>query len=141
MDEAKIMAEVGRQGIERMVKAFYKRISKDFLLGPMYPQDDMEGSEQRLFDFLMFRFAGDEKYIQERGHPKLRARHMPFVIGTVERDRWLMLMNEAMVEAELPANVVEELGKFFAQVADFMRNVPDEGGVHFQPKKNESHGG
>lgn len=136
MDEAGIMAEVGRQGIERMVSAFYKRISKDSLLGPMYPEDDMAGSEERLFDFMMFRLAGDESYLQKRGHPRLRARHMPFVIGAMERDRWLKLMGEAMVEAEFPAAVVEELGKFFAQIADFMRNVPEDGGVHFRPKKS-----
>lgn len=129
------MAEIGREGIERMVRCFYKRVPMDEILGPMYPKDDMAGAEERLVDFLMFRLAGDEAYLQKRGHPRLRARHMPFVIGIRERDRWLELMKQAMAEAELPAQVAAALGIFFAQIADFMRNIPESGGVNFQPRR------
>lgn len=112
-------------GITQLIAAFYRRVQTDDLLGPMYPADDWEGAEQRLRDFLIYRFGGSDRYIQERGHPRLRARHMPFKIGVAERDRWLQLMNDAMVEVELPAAVASNLGQFFADTADFMRNQPE----------------
>ncbi len=133
MDEKIIIDAIGRQGIERMVKAFYKKVLTDDILGPMYSKEDMEGAEERLFDFLMFRLAGDSTYTEKRGHPRLRARHMPFRIGTRERDRWVQLMAEAMQEAEIPEEHATQLNAFFLQVADFMRNVPEGSGVHFNP--------
>lgn len=134
MDEKVIMEKVGRQGIERMVAAFYRKVPTDDILGPMYPKDDMKGGEERLFDFLMFRLAGDDTYTKKRGHPRLRGRHMPFKIGVRERDRWMNLMDEAMVEAELPEDAAAALHAFFAQVADFMRNVPEGSGINFRPR-------
>ena len=137
MDEESIMNLVGRAGIERMTKAFYAKVKDDDILGPMYPEADMAGAEERLRDFLLFRLAADETYLQKRGHPRLRARHMPFTIGIKERDRWVELMDAAMVEAEIPAGAATALSKFFAQVADFMRNTPEGGGVHFNPRANQ----
>ena len=107
-----------------MVAAFYRRVRSDDLIGPMYPADDWEGSEKRLRDFLIFRFGGPDTYIQERGHPRLRMRHVGFTIGEPERDRWLELMAQAMEETEVPAELVSTLNAFFFQVADFMRNSP-----------------
>lgn len=88
----------------------------------MYPDNDWEGAEQRLRDFLIYRFGGSDRYIKERGHPRLRMRHAPFKIGIEERDRWLQIMSEAMEEAETPREFALELKVFFEQVADFMRN-------------------
>lgn len=107
----------------KLVAAFYRRVRTDDLIGPMYPQDDFDGSEQRLRDFLIYRFGGSDRYIQERGHPRMKMRHMPFKIGIKERDRWLELMGAAMEETEVPGEIVLELKVFFEQVADFMRNV------------------
>ena len=107
----------------KLVAAFYRRVRTDELIGPMYPQDDFEGSEQRLRDFLIYRFGGSDRYIQERGHPRMKMRHMPFKIGIKERDRWLELMGAAMEETEVPGEIALELKVFFEQVADFMRNV------------------
>jgi hemoglobin len=121
-DEAKVMEQLGEAGIARVVAAFYRRVRVDGLLGPMYPEGDWEGSEERLRDFLVFRFGGSDKYVRERGHPRLRMRHMPFAIGVAERDRWLELMGQAMEEAEVPEEAAAVLRGFFAQVADFMRN-------------------
>ncbi len=106
-----------------LVSAFYRRVRKDDLIGPMYPNDDWEGSEQRLRDFLIYRFGGSDRYIQDRGHPRLRMRHAPFKIGIEERDRWLEIMNAAMEETEVPGSIALDLKVFFEQVADFMRNV------------------
>lgn len=107
---------------ENLVAAFYRRVRQDDLIGPMYPDDDWVGAEKRLRDFLIFRFGGSDRYIQERGHPRLRMRHVPFKIGIPERDRWLELMDAAMSETDVPREFKLELRVFFQQVADFMRN-------------------
>ena len=123
--ESVIVEALGETGIREMVAAFYRRVRGDDLIGPMYPDGDWEGSEARLADFLLFRFGVSDAYTQKRGHPRLRMRHMPFSIGEAERDRWLQLMGEAMVEVGFEGEVHETLTAFFAQVADFMRNRPD----------------
>jgi hemoglobin len=109
--------------LRQMAAGFYQRIPTDDLLGPMYPTDDLEGAEKRLADFLCHRFLGDPTYLQERGHPRLRMRHMPFSIGVRERDRWLELMGAAMdAIPALDAATRATLDAFFGQVADAMRN-------------------
>ena len=122
MNDTPSPAEFGEPEITAMVAAFYRRVRTDDLIGPMYPDNDWEGAEKRLRDFLIFRFGGSDRYIQERGHPRLRMRHAPFSIGIAERDRWLELMDEAMVETKVPGSVTLNLKTFFGQVADFMRN-------------------
>jgi len=113
---------LGEERIAAMTAAFYRRIPGDDLLGPMYPADDLVGAEERLRDFLVMRLGGPPRYMENRGHPRLRMRHMPFVIGTAERDRWIKLMDEAMEESQVPTEARDLLRPFFAQVADFMRN-------------------
>ena len=123
--EAKVYAELGEAGFQRLTAAFYQQVKGDDLIGPMYPDQDWEGAEKRLADFLIFRFGGPPRYIEERGHPRLRMRHAPFSIGEAERDRWLQMMGVAMDEIEVPAESRTILDGFFAQVADFMRNRPE----------------
>lgn len=118
-----VLEQIGEEGIHQLVSAFYRRVKSDDVLGPLYPKEDWEGAEQRLADFLVYRCGGSEKYIQERGHPRLRMRHMPFKIGEKERDRWISLMTEAMLEREIENPAAELLSVFFIQTADFMRNV------------------
>lgn len=125
MDEQTTFQLLGEQGINRLTAAFYRRVKADDLLSQMYPADDWEGSEKRLRDFLLFRIGGVPRYLEERGHPRLRMRHMPFAIGERERDRWLELMGAAMDETAVPAEARLWLEPFFAQVADFMRNRPE----------------
>ena len=125
MDEQTTFQLLGEQGITHLIAAFYRRVKADDLLGPMYPADDWEGSEKRLRDFLLFRIGGVPRYLEERGHPRLRMRHMPFAIGERERDRWLELMGAAMDETGVPTEARLWLEPFFAQVADFMRNRPE----------------
>ncbi|CAN5193970.1 globin [soil metagenome] len=119
--EAQIFWQLGEEGIAKLVASFYRRVREDELIGPMY-QDDWEGAERRLRDFLIFRFGGPQRYIEERGHPRLRMRHAPFAIGVAERDRWLALMGEAMDETGVPESARGILEPFFAQVAEFLRN-------------------
>ncbi|MGB6220632.1 globin [Haloferula sp.] len=120
--EQRVAREVGPEGIAAMVAAFYAKVRVDELIGPMYPDEDWEGAEERLRDFLKFRLLGDPTYTFKRGHPRLRMRHAGFSIGEAERDRWVALMSSAMLETEVPEEVRVMLDAFFLQVADFMRN-------------------
>ena len=120
--EQRVAEDVGGEGIDAVVAGFYRRVREDDLIGSMYPDDDWEGSEKRLRLFLRFRLLGEQEYTLRRGHPRLRARHMPFSIGEAERDRWVELMSGAMEEAGVVGKVREDLEAFFFQVADFMRN-------------------
>ncbi|MEQ1751256.1 MAG: globin [Prosthecobacter sp.] len=117
-----LCSEVGEAKLRAMVAAFYLRVKTDTLIGKMYPPEDWAGSEKRLADFLVYRFGGPQTYIEERGHPRLRGRHMPFSIGNAERDRWLEMMGAAMREVEVTDEAVAVMEPFFVQVADMMRN-------------------
>jgi len=118
-----VIEQIGEQGITDLVAAFYRIMKKDDLVGSMYPDDDWEGSEERFRDFLIFRFGGSDKYIQERGHPRLRMRHMGFKVDIAARDRWMEIMRTAMDEVNVPSPTRETLDSFFSQTADFMRNT------------------
>jgi hemoglobin len=122
MDEAAIYSLIGEDGFARLVGAFYRQVPKDEILGKMYPREDLAGAEHRLRDFLIYRFGGPQRYIEERGHPRLRARHLPFQIDRAARDNWMRLMNNAFAEAKLPAEVEEHLRTFFEQMSTFMIN-------------------
>lgn len=122
MDEAEIYARIGEDGFARLVRAFYAQVPEDDILGPMYPKDDLAGAEQRLCDFLVGRFGGPPRYIEERGHPRLRMRHMPFLVDERARDRWVLLMSGALDQAALPADVAGYLREFFNAMATFLRN-------------------
>ncbi|MEM6560269.1 MAG: globin [Planctomycetota bacterium] len=116
------MAEFGEDGFHRLVAAFYQRVRADDVIGVMYPENDWDGAEWRLRAFLCQRFGLSNDYSQQRGHPRLRMRHMPFAIGPAERDRWLEIMSAAMDETDVPAKVRAILTPFFVQVAEHMRN-------------------
>jgi hemoglobin len=120
--ESNIYATIGEEGFARLVSAFYKQVKTDSILGPMYPIDDLEGAEHRLREFLIQRLGGPTRYSDERGHPRLRMRHAPFPIDIHARNRWVELMNNAMTEAQLPAEVIVTLKPYFANTATFMMN-------------------
>jgi hemoglobin len=122
MEEGDIYRIIGEEGFSRLVGAFYRQVPQDDILGAMYPQEDLEGAEQRLRDFLIYRFGGPQRYIEERGHPRLRARHFPFRIDRAARDRWMQLMNQAFADAALPDDVEQLLRAFFEQISTFMIN-------------------
>jgi hemoglobin len=122
MDETEIYSIIGEEGFTRLIAAFYRQVPQDDILGKMYPEEDRAGAEQRLRDFLIYRFGGPQRYIEQRGHPRLRARHLPFRIDQAARDRWMRLMNSAFVEAALPPEVEQFLRSFFDQMASFMIN-------------------
>ena len=122
MTEEQIHDAIGEDGFERLVRAFYAQVPGDEILSPMYPARDLAGSERRLRDFLVGRFGGPPRYVEERGHPRLRMRHAPFAIDTTARNRWVTLMDRALAEARLPAEAETLLREFFHSTATFLRN-------------------
>lgn len=122
LEEDKVYEAIGEEGFRRLVAAFYRQVPGDPILGPMYPPQDMAGAEQRLRDFLIFRFGGPARYLEERGHPRLRARHHPFAIDVAARNRWVELMERALAETALPAEAEVVLRGFFEHVATFLIN-------------------
>lgn len=122
MEEQHIHPLIGDDGFRRLVAAFYRQVPSDELLGPMYPPQDLAGAEQRLGDFLIGRFGGPQRYIEQRGHPRLRMRHAPFAIDPAARNRWVQLMGRALDEAALPREADMILRRFFDAVATMMIN-------------------
>jgi hemoglobin len=89
----------------RLVDAFYDGVATDAVLLPLYPErPDLTGARHRLTLFLIQYWGGPTTYSDERGHPMLRMRHMPFHVGPVERDRWLHHMFCAIDRVTVPTD-------------------------------------
>ena len=120
----------GEPFFRRLVDAFYDGVATDEVLVRLYPEaPDLSGARQRLRMFLVQYWGGPTTYSEERGHPRLRLRHMPFHIGREERDRWLAHMTAAIATAtaELPdpdvaAAVAQTLSAYFHPAAEQLRN-------------------
>ncbi len=121
-EESDLYALVGEEGFERLIAAFYRRVPGDDILAPMYPPDDLAGAEQRLRDFLVGRFGGPQRYMEQRGHPRLRMRHMPFPIDAAARERWLQHMTAALDEVKFPPQADAMLREFFDAVSTMVIN-------------------
>ena len=121
--EGQVYGRIGEDGFRRLVSAFYRQVPADEILGPMYPAHDLEGAEERLRDFLVGRFGGPRRYEEQRGHPRLRMRHMPFKLDQAARDRWVQLMDRALDEAALPDEATMVLRQFFHHMATFLINT------------------
>jgi hemoglobin len=119
---ASVYPLIGEQGFKSLIAAFYRKVPGDDILGPMYPADDLAGSEARLRGFLIFRLGGPDDYLRERGHPQLRMRHAPFAVNQAARDRWVRLMDEALIEAQLPPEATQIIRPFLHEVATFLIN-------------------
>jgi hemoglobin len=112
----------GMQFFEHLVVAFYDGVVADAVLRPLYPDDDLDGARRRLTLFLAQYWGGPTTYMEERGHPMLRARHLPFNVGRTERDHWLMCMAAAVERCTDPGAVRDALMDYFVNAADHMRN-------------------
>ncbi len=116
----------GRPTFERLVRAFYDGIRIDEVLLPMYPeQPDLEGAIQRLTGFLEQFWGGPGTYSEQRGHPRLRARHLPFSVNPDARDRWLLHMRAAVDSLELSALDDATLWDYLDRAAHAMVNTFD----------------
>ena len=107
MDDTFFVAIGGHPTFDRIVRRFYDGVKTDPVLRPMYPDDDLDGAVWRLTAFLEQYWGGPTTYSEQRGHPRLRARHSAFPIDEVARDRWLTLMSAA-VDAEALAPLHHE---------------------------------
>ncbi|MEI6698776.1 MAG: globin [Mycobacteriaceae bacterium] len=90
----------GAATFRTIVSRFYELVSDDEVLRPLYPEDDLEGAEDRLRMFLEQYWGGPRTYSDQRGHPRLRMRHAPFRIGFIERDAWLRCMHTAIASID-----------------------------------------
>ena len=124
LHEGNVYSRIGEDGFHRLVAGFYAQVPGDDILGAMYPKDDLAGAEQRLRDFLVGRFGGPRRYEEQRGHPRLRMRHMPFRLDQAARDRWVQLMDRALDQAALPEDATAVLRGFFHHMATFLMNAP-----------------
>src|SRR5215469_482050 len=90
----------GAPTFHALVSRFYELVREDEILRPLYPEDDFDGAERRLRMFLEQYWGGPRTYTDERGHPRLRMRHVPFRITPIERDAWLRCMHTAVASID-----------------------------------------
>lgn len=128
MPEPSLYDQVGGMPFfERLVDRFYEGVESDSVLLSLYPdQADLDGARRRLTLFLVQYWGGPTTYLQERGHPRLRARHFPFAIGGRERDHWLVHMRAAIDVSDAPADAKARLHEYMTLAADAMRNREDD---------------
>jgi hemoglobin len=116
----------GESGVRSLVDRFYDLMDLEpqFAgLRALHPTD-LSGSRDKLFWFLCGWLGGPNHYIDRFGHPRLRARHLPFAIGIDERDQWMACMVQAMQEEGIDAGMAARLQASFHGTADWMRNRP-----------------
>lgn len=117
----------GAETFERLVHAFYEGVKDDPELRALYPEEDLVPAERRLRMFLEQYFGGPTTYSQERGHPRLRMRHVPFPVTLDMRDRWLRHMYAAMDTLDLPERHAEMMRDYFFRAAHMLVNSADDG--------------
>ncbi len=113
----------GAETFGRLVHRFYQGVADDPLLRPLYPDADLGEAEMRLRMFLEQYWGGPRTYSDQRGHPRLRMRHMPFKIGPIERDAWLRCMRIAVDEAGLDDEHRAQLWQYLQYAAISMMNA------------------
>ena len=117
-----------RVGGEAEVRVLVDRFYDLMDLDPAYREiralhpEALDGSRDKFYWFLCGWLGGPQHYTERFGHPMLRARHMPYSIGILERDQWLACMRTAMQEVQLDPAFVAQLEASFFKTADWMRN-------------------
>jgi hemoglobin len=112
----------GEETFRRLIARFYAGIAEDPVLRPLYRDEDLSGAEERLRLFLIQYWGGPRTYSEQRGHPRLRMRHMPFKIGPAERDAWLAQMRTAVDELGLPPELERPLWDYLTMAAHSLQN-------------------
>ncbi|PIO48366.1 MAG: hypothetical protein CMR00_05405 [[Chlorobium] sp. 445] len=114
----------GDAGVRKLAEAFYDVMENDpriETVRALHPKD-LTHSREKFYLFLSGWLGGPPLYVQKYGHPRLRARHLPFPIGEKERDEWMLCMREAMKKVRLSPEIQAQLETAFFRTADFMRN-------------------
>jgi hemoglobin len=118
----------GQPWFDALVDRFYARVAGDPVLRPLYP-DDLAEPKRHLAAFVAQYWGGPPTYSEERGHPRLRQRHLPFSIGHAERDAWFAAMQAAVREGGLASEDEAEMLDYFDKAATFLINQSEGGGV------------
>lgn len=113
----------GHETFVKLVDVFYREVAEDPVLKPMYPEEDLGPARERLTLFLEQYWGGPTTYSENRGHPRLRMRHMPFHVNPDARDRWLRHMRTAVDELALPPLHEETLWDYLQRAAHAMVNT------------------
>ena len=116
----------GHPTFQRLIAAFYARVADDPVLRSIYPEDDLGPAAERLRMFLEQYWGGPHTYNEVRGHPRLRARHVPFRIDAAARDAWLTHMRAAMDEVGFAPEADKVLWDYLTVAADMLVNTPDD---------------
>lgn len=114
----------GNEGLKQLVNTFYdymETLPEAKTIRDLHPKD-LRSAREKLFMFLSGWLGGPDRYIAAFGHPMLRARHLPFPIGTEERDQWLMCMQKALDELDIDTIFKQQLLSAFTQTANHMMN-------------------
>jgi hemoglobin len=111
-------------GVLRLVERFYELMDKRPEAAEIRAMHaaDLTSAREKLLMFLSGWLGGPQLYLEKYGHPRLRQRHLPFKIGTEERDQWMFCMRQAMVDVGLDETLYQQLDAAFYKTADFMRN-------------------
>ena len=115
----------GSPTFERLVGVFYQGVADDEVLRPLYPEEDLGPAAQRLQMFLEQYWGGPTTYSDQRGHPRLRMRHMPFRVDALARDHWLMHMRTAVDALDLDDDLDSELWDYLLMAAHSLVNTMD----------------
>jgi hemoglobin len=115
----------GDAGIRRLVDRFYDLMDSapEAATIRRLHAASLSASRQKLYLYLSYWTGGPQHYVEQRGHPRLRARHLPFPIAERERDEWLWCMDQALSEHEMPDTLREQIREKLHGLADHMRNV------------------
>ncbi|WP_018156449.1 globin [Demetria terragena] len=116
----------GHETFEALVREFYRGVSEDEALRALYPEEDLGPAERRLRMFLEQYWGGPTTYSQERGHPRLRMRHMPFTVTPDMRDRWLLHMMNAVDTLDLSEAHDGALRDYLTRAAYMLVNTMDD---------------
>ena len=134
-----VYEQLGGAGFfDALVERFYEGVARDPVLRPLYPED-MTDAETNLRDFLIQYWGGPDDYSRRRGHPMLRARHLPFSIGLQERDAWMHHMAAAVRASGAPDELAAELLDYFERAATHLLNAepPRPGHLPIVPPPGE----
>lgn len=116
----------GAPTFQKLVHEFYRGVADDPPLKAMYPEEDLGPAEDRLRMFLEQYWGGPKTYGEQRGHPRLRIRHAPFVVTPTQRDRWLKHMLAAVDTLGLEESDDAELREYLVRAAHFMVNAMED---------------
>jgi hemoglobin len=116
----------GKNFFINLVTDFYKGVKEDPILRPMYPEDDFDGAIERLSLFLMQYWGGPSTYSEQRGHPRLRMRHMPFAIDFKARDAWLTHMQSALKNQKINSELETKIWNYLSMAANSMVNTRND---------------